>query len=163
MKNKLISKAGFSLLELLVVIIIITILTLAAIPYYQNATESARSAEAVVLWGNLKRIAGGATLTQTLIKRVEKDVNKNHKLNYFTLTLVCREKEDENEPCWEGELRLKNASQHIQYYFATENHFQTLLCVPLNSAGRSFCQSQAGRDDEPDRQINGQEAYTIHP
>lgn len=156
------SKAGLSLLELLIVFVIVTILIMAAIPYYHNAAESARSTEAVILWGNIKRLAGSTRMTGPMARRLENDSNNKHKLKYFTLTMVCREREDDTEPCWEAELRLKNSSQHIQYYFATEHNLQTLLCVPLNAAGNSFCQTQAVQDAVPDQQINGQDAYTIH-
>ncbi len=161
MESRSTANRGFSLLELLVVLVILSVLTATAIPYYQNAVQSARNAEAVIWWGGVKRWTGGASMNQQRAERIEKDVNENGKLKYFTLSVLCREKENETEPCWEAELRLKDSSQHLQYYLATEKNFSTLLCVPLNSAGNSFCQGQSGQDGPPDRRVNGQDAYVI--
>ena len=155
------TKRGFSLLELLVVIVIITILTSVAVPYYLTAIQATRNTEAIIWWNGVKRWGAGRNLTEEKSRRIENDVNNNGKLKYFTLRVICKEKENVSEPCWEAELHLKDDSQHIQYYLATSSNLQELLCIPLNSAGNSFCQSQSGKEGEPDRTVNNQGAYLM--
>ena len=151
-------KGGFSLLEILIVIVIIGVLTSIALPYYENAVQSARSAEAVIWWGNTKNWIAGRDISRTHADKTEQ--NANEKLKYFTLKLVCRIK-DFNEICWEAEFHLKNPQQRVKYYLATQKNFLQLVCVPENGAGDSFCQTQAGQDKGPDTEINGKPAYLI--
>ncbi len=159
--NKIYNQGGFSLLELMVTLLIIAVLTAAAIPYYQNAVQSARNTEAIIWWGHAKRWSTGAHFTQESAERLQNRANKDTAFKYFTVSIVCREREEEdNTPCWEAELHLQNPSQHIQYYLATTHNFSQLVCVPLNNAGDSFCQGQAGHE-EADTQVNNLPAYTI--
>ena len=152
---------GFTLLELLVVVVIVAILTVLALPYYQNAVQSARASEAVIWWGHSKRFLRNNPLTQAQANRHMNNTNENNPMKYFMVSLVCRIKEG-SELCWEAEFHPRQTNQHIQYFLATQNNFDKLVCVPLNAAGDSFCQSQAQRDDGPDTQVEGQDAYTIH-
>lgn len=154
-------KKGFSLIELMVCVIIITVLTGLAMPYYFNAVQTTRNTEAVIWWNQVKRMASRQNMTAERAARYERRVNEEGKLKYFTLKLFCRIKPG-NEPCWEGELHVKNPSQHIQYFLATQNNFMTLTCVPTNDAGESFCQGWTGRDEGPDTEIEGRPAYTVH-
>ena len=153
-------RTGFSLLEMLIVVVIIGILVLTALPYYENAVQSARSTEAIIWWGNTKKWAAGKDMTRERADKIESDANENGKLKYFTLKLICRIK-DGPEFCWEAEFHLQPPNQRVQYYLATQKNFLQLLCVPQNSAGDSFCQTQAGRDEGPDAEVNGQPAYII--
>lgn len=161
MKHKNSFTQGFSLLELLVLLFIMALLSTLAIPYYMTAIQSTRNTEAIIWWNGVKRWGSGRNITQQTALRIEKDVNENAKLKYFTLRVICREKEDQTEPCWEAELHLKDPTQHIQYYLATDKNLQELLCIPTNNAGHSFCQSQSGQDGEPDRMLNNQGAYLM--
>ena len=161
MKNKFLSARGFSLLELLICFVIIAILTASAIPYYLNAVQNTRNTEAVIWWGQVKRFPMDKNTTRQRADSIENKVNNNGKLKYFTLKIICREKEDPNESCWEGELHLKDSSQHIQYYLTTQKNLQELLCVPLNGAGDSFCQNQSSQDKPLDYTVDGKTAYLI--
>lgn len=153
-------KKGFTILELLVCVLILAMLTAAALPYYQNAVQSARNTEAVIWWGQFKRMAAGASLTQQRADRWNRELQTNNRLKYFIPSLHCRAKETQ-EPCWEAEVRLKTPGQHVQYYLTTQKNFAELLCVPLNSAGESFCQSQSGQDGGPDASDGGRPAYIL--
>lgn len=152
---------GFSLIEILVIIIIIGVLTSIALPYYQNAVQSARCTEAVIWWNKAKRLAAGHNLTQGQADRIAEEVNNKGKLTYFTVNLVCRPK-DNGEICWEAEFHLKVPNQHVQYYLSTQKNFLQMVCVPLNEAGDSFCQTQAASGEGPDFTVNEQPAYLIH-
>ena len=48
-------RAGFTLLELLIVVIIIAILTVLAIPQYVSFTEKARASEALAMMGSIRK------------------------------------------------------------------------------------------------------------
>ncbi len=154
-------KKGFSLIELIVCVIILTVLTALAVPYYFNAVQTARNTEGVIWWNQLKRKAHGQNMTAERAASYERKVNEEGNLKYFTLKLFCRIKPG-NELCWEGELHVKNPSQRIQYFLATQDNFMTLTCVPLNEAGKSFCQGWTGQESGPDTEIEGRPAYTVH-
>lgn len=158
MKNK---RTGFTLLELIIVVLIIAVLVAIALPYYQNAVQSARATEAVIWWGHVKRFYRNNDMTRAMANRQESNTNERNPLKYFTVSLVCRIKEG-SELCWEAELRQRQENSHVQYYLATQGNFSTLTCVPLNNAGDSFCQTQAQTEEGPDTKVNGQDAYTIH-
>ncbi len=153
-------KKGFTLLEMLVVVIIIGVLAAIAMPYYQNAVQSARNTEAIIWWNKLKRMGTGKNMTAERAERYEKEINEKGLLKYFTAKMVCRLKQD-NEICWEAELHLKNPDQNIQYYISTQKNMLQLTCVPLNNAGDAFCSTQAGQDEGPDTEIDGKPAYVI--
>lgn len=153
-------KKGLTLIELMVVVIIVAVLAGVSVPYYLNAVQNARNTEAVIWWNQLKRLGAGKDMTRARADRYEREVNEQGKLKYFTAKLVCRIKDD-NELCWEAELHLKDASQHIQYYLATQKNLQQLACVPLNDAGESFCLTLAGQDEAPDTEIEGRPAYLV--
>ena len=152
---------GFTLIEMAVGVLIIGILTAIAVPYYQNAVESARNTEVSVWWGQLHRGNAGKYMTQARAERYEREINEKGKLKYFTISFFCREKENTEESCWELELHPKDTNQHIQYFWATQKNMQELVCVPVNSAGENFCQSQAVHEDAPDAEIEGQSGYVV--
>jgi len=154
-------QAGFSLLELLVIIIVVGVLTLIALPYYENAVQSARSTEAVIWWNRVKSMAAGNNISPTRAERIAQDVNEKGKLKYFTLQIVCRQK-DNDELCWEAEFHLKKPDQSVQYYLATQMNFLQFVCVPQNDAGDAFCKTQSADSDIPNTTINEQPAYIIH-
>ena len=153
-------KKGFSLIELLVVLVIVGVLGAVALPYYQNAVQSARVTEAVSLWGRFKRLGAGRYMTAQRAARYERELNDNGGLKYFALKLVCRDTETDR-PCWEAELRQKNESAHVRYYLTTQNNFAQLVCVPLNGAGENFCRAQSAQDEEPDARIGEEPGYVM--
>ena len=159
MKNK-ITDRGYSLLELLIVIVIIAILALIALPYYQNAVQSARATEAIMWWSRIRQTASGKFITQSRAENIAKEINESRKLKYYTLQFVCRPF-DTTHPCWEAQFDLKTPDQSVQYYLATQQNFKQLVCVPLNDAGDSFCRTQAGQDAGADTQIDNQPGYII--
>lgn len=162
MNKKFIFKTNaLSLIEILVVILIISVLTAVALPYYQNAVQSARTNEAVIRWNQAKRLVAGQSLTPAHIERIENEINTKNQLKYFTLSLVCVPKSI-SMPCWEAEFRLKQSSQRIRYYLATQNNLAQLLCVPQNAAGEHFCESLSGADMGPDARYKTNLAYIIH-
>ncbi len=151
--------AGFSLLEMLVVVTIVTILVGVALPYYFHAVESARITEVVTLWGRQKNWVTGASLSQQQADRIT-DRLQQTKLNYFTGQLVCREKTDPNEICWEAEFTQLKEDTHARYKLVTTHNFARLNCVPINSAGEDFCITQAHNENTPEI-IGGEKAYWI--
>ena len=154
------SKA-FTLIEFLVVVIIITVLTAVAVPYYQNAVQSARNSEAMIWWGQVKRAGSIKTMDASRASRWEKSANG--RLKNFTLQIVCRDKaEDSQEPCWEAKLSLKDSNPSINYFLTSHQNFSELVCVPLNRAGINFCQILSGNEDSADALIDGQEGYILH-
>lgn len=153
-------KKGLTLIELMVTIVIVAVLAGISVPYYLNAVQNARNTEGVLWWGQLKRMGAGKNMTRQRADRYEREINEQSHLKYFTAKLVCRLK-DNDEICWEAELHLKDPSQHIQYYLATQNNFMQLACVPLNDAGDGFCLTQAGQDEGPDTEIEGRPAYIV--
>lgn len=154
-------KKGFSLTELLVALVIVGVLGTVALPYYQNAVQSARVTEAVSLWGRFKRLGAGRYMTPECAARHERELNANGGLKYFTLKLVCRTSEIMDRPCWEAELHQKKDNESVRYYLATKDNFAQLVCVPLNGAGESFCRAQSAQDDAPDAQIGEETGYIM--
>lgn len=162
MKKSKLGTQAFTLLEMIIAVLIIAVLIGAALPYYQNAVQTARSAEAVIRWGQLKHMYANRNMSRARADHLEAEANERNPLTYFTVRLVCRLKDDE-ELCWEAEFHLRQENQLVQYYLASEQNFSRLLCVPLNTAGEAFCHSQAAfKDDGPDAQVNGLPAYLIH-
>ncbi|MCQ2410777.1 MAG: hypothetical protein MJ053_04690 [Elusimicrobiaceae bacterium] len=148
---------GISLLETLVAIIIVAVLIAIALPYYRNAVENTRSTEVVLFWGQQKNFVTGYNLSPEQAQRQTQRLNEG-KLKYFTGEIVCREKADPNELCWEAEFTRREDSS-VRYKLLTASNFRRLMCVGLNHAGESFCESQS-QQDEPET-INGQQAYWI--
>ena len=150
-------KKGFTLIELLVVILIIGILTAVALPYYYNAVENARITEVVMLWGRQKNFASGTYMTPEQADRMTKRLQEA-KLKKFTGRVICRPDTPENTPCWEAVFIQLESNPHAAYELTTTNNFMRLACVPLNNAGKDFCQTQAEEDPIT---IDGKEAFLI--
>lgn len=150
-------KTGFTLQELLVVIIIIGVLSAIAVPYYFNAVESARNTEAVLLWGRTKNFYHGRRMDEASAQRLQERSNKDGKLKYYNVTIVCRN-ELGKENCWEAEF-LQKEPRHLEYKLTTTNNFLHLACVGLNDDGKDFCLSRTNEDNKTE--IDGQEAYII--
>lgn len=148
-------KNGFTLLETVVTVLIIAVLAAVALPYYRNAVESGRATEVVMLWGRQKNWATGHNFSPEQVQKANDRLQKAG-LKYFTGEIVCREKQDENELCWEAEFtRVENSS--VRYKLLTARNFTRLMCVGLNGAGNDFCESQA--HTETPEIIDGQNAY----
>ena len=173
-KNKY--RAGFSLIEMMIVSLIILLLTMAAIPYYQNAIEATYMTEGTLLWNYVRRYGEGQDLTYKK-NRMANELNENRRFKHFNIAIICQvpseEEMEENESeenasapssglCWEAELSLQDPTQRIQYYLTTQNNFSQLLCVPLNEAGDSFCQSQAIKEHRQAIAFLEKEAYILH-
>ncbi len=148
---------GFTLLETLVVVVIIGILAALALPYYRNAVEASRMTEVVILWGRQKNWANGYNMSAAQAQKVTENLHKA-KLKYFTGEVVCREKENAEELCWEAEFTQTDERPTVQYKLITTHNFTRLACVGLNSAGQGFCESQSQQDPE---EINGEKTYWI--
>lgn len=148
---------GFTLLEILIVILIIGILSAIALPQYRNAVETSRTTEVVVLWGRQKNWATGRNLSAEQAQKATERLQQA-KLKYFTGQVICREKENPDELCWEAAFtRLDDSS--LQYKLITTHNFMHLACVGLNEAGKNFCQSQS--QQETPEVIGGEETYSF--
>ena len=154
------NKQGLSLVETLVAVLIIAVLVAVALPYYFNAVESARMTEAVQLWGRNKNWITGQNLSADQAQRFTSRLNKQVKLKYFTGEIVCMEKENPQEICWEAKFTQQDENAHARYQLVTMHNFVNLACVPLNSAGERFCKAQALDDDKPET-IGGETGYVI--
>lgn len=148
---------GFTLIELLTAVVIIGVLTAVALPYYYNAVENARITEVVMLWGRQKNFVSGRNMTQEQADRITKRLQEA-KLKKFTGRVVCRENTDNEKPCWEAVFTQLDTNPHAAYELATTENFMRLACVPLNDAGKNFCQTQA--EGEPIT-VDGKEAFLI--
>ncbi len=171
------NKSGFSLIEMMISSVIILLLTMAAIPYYQNAIEATYMTEGTLLWNYVRRYGEGQDLTYKK-NRMANELNENRRFKHFNVTINCRvppeeeteeaeNKKEENAPvhsglCWEAELSLQDPNQRIRYYLTTQHNFSQLLCVPLNEAGDSFCQSQALKEHREAIAFLEKEAYILH-
>ncbi len=151
-------KNGFTLLEMLVVVLIVGILAAVAVPYYFNAVESARMTEVVVLWGRQKNFVTGKFMSQEQADRMTQRLQKAN-LKKYTGQVICRPTGDANNPCWEALFTQTDANPHAAYQLSTTDNFASLACIPLNGAGKNFCQTQAN-DDAPIT-LDGKEAYLI--
>lgn len=148
---------GFTLIELLVVVLIIGVLTAVALPYYYNAVENARITEVVMLWGRHKNFAAGSYMTQEQADRMTQRLQEA-KLKNFTGRVICRPDAPANTPCWEAVFTQLEENPHAAYELTTTRNFMRLACVPLNGAGKKFCQTQA---ENAPVQIDGKEAFII--
>lgn len=151
---------GFTLLETLVVFVIIAILIAIALPYYFNAVERARMTEVVTLWGRSKNWISGQNISNEQANRVTKRLEQT-KLKYFTGKIICLDKPDSQEICWEAEFTQQKENQHVRYKLVTLNNFMNLACVPLSNAGEDFCLSLALDENKPE-QIGDEKGYTIY-
>jgi prepilin-type N-terminal cleavage/methylation domain-containing protein len=145
---------GFSLLEMMVVAVIIAVLVAVALPYYYNAVESARMTEVVILWGKQKGMVSGYSLTPSQADKINQRLQKAN-LKHFTGQIFCRE--HTTDICWEARF-TQNGEPHARYTLVTTDNFSKLACVPVNGAGKSFCESQA--ISEP-IELDGQNYYII--
>ena len=150
---------GFTLLEMLVVVVIVAVLVAMALPYYFNAVESARMTEVVMLWGRQKNWVTGQNLSPEQAQRITYRLQQA-KLAYFSGQIVCREKENPNELCWEAEFTQLKENSHARYKLITTHNFTQLACLPLNRAGDDFCTTQALDENAPEL-IGGEKAYPI--
>lgn len=149
---------GFTLLEILVVLIIVVVLTALALPYYRNAIESTRMTEIVVLWGRQKNWISGRDLSAQQVQRATENLQRP-KLKYFTGEVLCREKSDPNELCWEVRFTQQDENNSVRYELFTDKNFTRLMCAGLNNAGNNFCETQA--HDETPQTIDGKKSYWI--
>ena len=76
------NRCGYSLLELMIVVVIIAVMTLIALPYYQNAAQSARATEVIIWWGRLRNMATEKNFTPEEAERTSKRMNEKSKLKY---------------------------------------------------------------------------------
>ena len=148
---------GLTLIETIVVLFIILVLTIIALPYYYNAVESARATEVVALWGRTKNWVIGFNMSESQAQSVNRRMGKTP-LRYYSGQIVCREKENPNEICWEAEFTQLNENAHARYKLITTDNFSRLACVPLNDAGETFCLSQA-LDEKTPPLIDEKKAY----
>lgn len=147
---------GFTLIEMLVVVVIVAVLVAVALPYYRNAVENARMTELVVLWGQQKNFATGYEFSQEQAEKFSQKL-QGAKLKHFTGRLFCRE--NATGTCWEAEFTKTDANEPVQYKLQTTNNFRHLACIPLNHAGKLFCESQA--NEETPFELDGAQAYQI--
>ena len=150
---------GFTLLETLVVIVIIAVLVAVALPYYFNAVEYARITEVVMLWGRQKNWVSGYDLSQAQVERINSRLAQA-KLKNFTGQVVCVDKGDTGELCWEVQFTQTQENRHAQYKLVTLHNFTRLGCVPLNRAGDDFCTTQALDENAPE-QVGSEKVYVI--
>ncbi len=148
---------GFSLLETLLALVIVAILASIALPYYRNAVESSRMTEIVLLWGRQKNWANGYSMSTEQAQKATDRLQKEP-LKYFTGQVVCREKENTAELCWEAEFTQRNEDASLRYKLVTTHNFSRLACIGLNHAGENFCESQS--QQEPYEE-NGEKIYEI--
>lgn len=151
-------KAGYSLLEMLVVVVIIAVLTAIAVPQYFNVVENARNVELKIFWGSQKNFATGKNFTAEELATHNARLQRT-KLKNFTGQIICREGAPEGTPCYEVEF-TRNAGAAAQYKITSVDNFRQLACVPTNLLGTRFCKSRMQKDGEI--KIGDDTAYLIH-
>ena len=153
MKNQ-----AFTLIELLVVVLIIGILSAIALPQYTRAVEKSRTAEAMIMLGNMQRavaayvlanpvVTGGSALTflgnsgnmhGTLDIDLESGLDcsvssgKACASRYFTYSLYFQDE-------WYGLASRSNGDYSLRISSSAEAKTWTKLCIVNTTEGAKIC------------------------